>query len=179
MILSANEHPATAPKLILVNENDEQTGTGEKLYVHQHGILHRAFSILTFNSVGDMLLQKRADCKYHSAGLWSNTCCSHAVDGEAMEETLHRRLIYEMGFDCPLQFHHKFIYRVEFPDVQLIEHEVDHVYVGTFDGIPAPDPEEASEFRWILPAALREEMRNCPQSFTFWFRLMTAAKPAD
>lgn len=157
--------------LILVDQNDIQTGTMPKLEAHQKGLLHRAFSILVSNSSNELLIHKRAEGKYHSENLWTNTCCSHPFPGETILEAAHRRLQEEMGFDCPLEKQFDFIYRKAL-DNDLIEHELDHVLTGKFNGIPNPDPEEVAEFRWISKEALKKEMENHPENFTYWFKII-------
>src|SRR6185503_16709121 len=119
--------------VILVNEKDEVTGTAEKMEAHEKGLLHRAFSIFVFNSRGEVLMQQRAPGKYHSAGLWTNACCSHPRPGEKTEEAARRRLREELGFETALTEIFDFIYRAEFVN-GLAEHEYDHVYVGEYDG---------------------------------------------
>ena len=143
------------PEYILtVDEKDNVTGKGEKMKVHREGKLHRAFSIFVFNSKSELLLQKRAKSKYHSGGLWTNTCCSHQRDGETLEKAVHRRLKEEMGFDCELKEVFTFTYRVKFDD-GLIENEYDHVFFGKFDGKPEPNPEEVDDWKWISLEELR------------------------
>lgn len=156
--------------VILVDEHDNPTGTMEKLEAHQKGLLHRAFSVFAFNSNGELLLQRRAPHKYHSAGLWTNTCCSHSAPGEDTEAGAHRRLQEEMGFDCPLTHTGHLLYRVEF-DNGLTEHEFDHIFIGHFDGKPVPNPDEADAYRWASPAELQEEIAAHPERFTYWFKL--------
>lgn len=161
-------------QVILVNERDEAIGQAEKLAVHRSGALHRAFSVFAFNGQDEMLIQRRADDKYHSAGLWSNTCCSHPRPGEATEAAAHRRLQEEMGFDCPLTQVFGLLYKVQLGD--LYEHEYDHIFIGRYDGHPTPSPEEASAWRWVPVGALADEVDTAPEHFTYWFRL--AFKPA-
>lgn len=157
------------PQVILVDENDQEIGTMAKLTAHREGRLHRAVSAFVFNQDGHLLLQQRAQEKYHSAGLWSNTCCGHPLPGETALAAMHRRLKEEMGFDCDLQEVHAFSYRVEFAN-GLIEHEFDHVFVGRFDGVPRPDPQEAIAWQWMALPVLEEEMRADPDKYTYWFR---------
>jgi isopentenyl-diphosphate delta-isomerase len=157
-------------KIILVDENDRETGTGEKLDVHKSGKLHRAFSIFVFNSGGEMLMQKRARGKYHSGGLWTNTCCSHPREGEKLEDAAHRRLKQEMGFDCPLKEAFSFIYRVRFEN-GLYEHEFDHVFVGRHEGEPVPNPEEYEGWKWAPMEELKRDVRRNPGNYTYWFRI--------
>ncbi|HKG21403.1 MAG TPA: isopentenyl-diphosphate Delta-isomerase [Blastocatellia bacterium] len=156
-------------ELILVNENDEQVGTGEKLQVHREGRLHRAFSIFVFDSLGRLLLQKRAESKYHSGGLWSNTCCGHPRPGEATEAAARRRLREEMNFDCELRPHSSFIYRAEL-DNELIEWEFDHILVGAYDENPAPNDLEADDWQWIGIDELKAEVKERPARFTYWLK---------
>ena len=119
--------------VILVNEQDEPIGLMEKMEAHEKGLLHRAFSILIFNSNGEMLLQQRASGKYHSPNLWTNACCSHPMPGESLFDAAHRRLKEEMGFDTFLSHAFTFTYRTDF-DNGLTEHEIDNVFTGIFDG---------------------------------------------
>ncbi|MFO8073520.1 MAG: isopentenyl-diphosphate Delta-isomerase [Polyangia bacterium] len=156
--------------LILVDEQDRQTGTGEKMEVHRRGLLHRCFSIFVFDPQGRVLMQKRAAGKYHSGGLWTNTCCSHPRAGEELIDAAHRRLREEMGFDCELEEKLTFIYRAEL-DNELTEHEYDHLLVGTYVGPVAPEPEEADGYEWIEVEKLRDEIRRRPERFTVWSRI--------
>ncbi|MBT1708011.1 isopentenyl-diphosphate Delta-isomerase [Fulvivirgaceae bacterium PWU5] len=157
--------------VILVNEQDEAIGTMEKMEAHRKGILHRAFSILLFNSKGEMLLQQRALDKYHSGGLWTNTCCSHPLPGETMEAATRRKLYQEMGIDLQPAFAYKFIYRAAL-DHDLIEHEYDHVYIGYYDGEPAINQDEVASWKYMDMLLLREDMRLHPADYTYWFRLI-------
>ena len=156
--------------VILVDQNDHEIGIEEKINAHEKGQLHRAFSVFIINAKGEMLLQQRADSKYHSGGLWSNACCSHPKPGENVEQAAHRRLIEEMGFDCALEDVFRFRYRAEL-DRGLIEHEFDHVCIGRFDGEPEPDPEEVSAYRWIDLQTLAGDMRVHPERYAPWFAL--------
>jgi isopentenyl-diphosphate delta-isomerase len=155
--------------LILVDSNDQTIGTAEKMAVHRQGLLHRAFSIFVTNSQGQLLLQQRAFHKYHSGGLWTNTCCSHPRPHETVLSAAHRRLQEEMGFTCPLQELFAFTYRAELED-GLIEFEYDHVIVGQSDTEPAPNPDEVANWQWIDPAHLAIQMEQHPELFTFWLR---------
>src|SRR6187549_460068 len=128
-------------KVILVSEHDDMVGIMDKMEAHKQGLLHRAFSVFIFNTKGEMLLQQRAISKYHSGGLWTNACCSHPRPGELMEMSTRDRLKHEMGIDLKTSFSYKFIYRAELND-DLVEHELDHVFIGTFDGQPQVNPEE-------------------------------------
>jgi len=163
-------------RVILVDDDDREVGTAEKLDAHQRGALHRAVSALIFDSAGRQLLQRRAGHKYHSAGLWSNACCSHPRPGESASEAVARRLHQEMGITVPLTPLLRFTYRAEFGD-GLVEHEVDHVFTGTFEGTPVPNPAEVSEWRWVAPDALAAEVAHTPERFTVWFRLLLERVP--
>jgi isopentenyl-diphosphate delta-isomerase len=157
-------------ELILVNEDDQVIGIGEKLQTHLIGALHRAFSIFIFNSAGQLLLQKRSSTKYHSQGLWSNTCCGHPRMGESIVEASRRRLVEEMGFECELRKVFEFIYRSEL-DNGLCEHEYDHVVVGKFDGVPKPNRAEVDEWKWLDPMAIKLDIEAHPEDYTYWFRI--------
>ncbi|MGA0560147.1 isopentenyl-diphosphate Delta-isomerase [Larkinella sp. VNQ87] len=162
---------AASPFVLLVNEQDEILGTAEKLAVHQTGDLHRAFSVLVFNEQGEFLLQQRADGKYHSGGLWSNTCCGHPTEPGNTATQAEQRLFEEMGFRTPLEPLLQFQYRAELPN-GLIEHELDHVFVGQYAGDVPFNPEEVQAIRWISPDLLAAEMANKPEAFTAWFRML-------
>lgn len=156
--------------VILVDRNDSIIGIDEKRAAHRSGALHRAFSIFIFDTAGRMLLQRRALAKYHSGGLWSNACCSHPRPGESTAAAAYRRLPEEMGFRCELRPAFSFVYRADV-GAGLIEHEYDHVFIGTFDGEPHPVPAEVEAWRRIAIPALRGELRDSPGRFTFWFRI--------
>lgn len=155
--------------IVLVNEKDENIGSVGKLEAHQKGLLHRAFSIIVWNDQNEILIHQRAFGKYHSEGLWTNTCCSHPKLEETVLEAAHRRLQEEMGFDCVLEQKFHFIYQVELEN-QLIEHELDHVLIGKFNENPTPNPEEVKDFRWITLPELKNEIAKNPSEFTFWFK---------
>lgn len=156
--------------VILVNKNDLPLGAMEKMEAHEKGVLHRAFSIFIFNSENKLLLQKRADDKYHSAGKWSNTVCSHPRTREKTEEAAHRRMLEEMGFDCEFEEAFSFIYKANVGD-GLIEHELDHVFIGKSDKKPDPDPNEISEFKYVDFNWLLEDMHHNENDYTVWFRI--------
>lgn len=155
-------------QVILVDGSDQEVGNAEKLFAHQKGLLHRAISVFIFNSKGEWLLQKRAVNKYHSGGLWTNTCCSHPRTGEETSLAAHRRLKEEMGIECELKFLFSFRYRAEVGN-DLIEHELDHVYAGASDAIPHPDPEEVSEWKYFTTEEIAKKLQNEPEKFTKWF----------
>jgi len=156
--------------LILVDQNDNEIGLMEKLAVHQTGSLHRAFSVFVFNSKGELLLQQRADGKYHSGGLWTNTCCSHPVNGEEIGSTIKKRLKDEMGIECETNFQFSFIYKAEF-DNGLIEHELDHVYFGKSDEIPMLNLLEAKDWKYISLESLEKVIHQNPNDYTAWLRI--------
>ncbi|MFA5974369.1 MAG: isopentenyl-diphosphate Delta-isomerase [Lentimicrobiaceae bacterium] len=157
--------------VILVDSHDTPVGQMEKMDAHLKGELHRALSVLIFNSKGEVLLQQRAFSKYHTPGLWSNTACSHPRPDEDNLEAATRRLGEEMGFTTVLNESFDFVYKAHF-DNGLIEHEFDHVFFGTFDGIPVINPEEANDFKWVKPSVLMEDMRSAPEDYTVWFRII-------
>lgn len=157
-------------EVILVNESDEAIGVEEKLRAHLLGSLHRAFSIFIFNSAGHLLLQKRASTKYHSQGLWSNTCCGHPRPGESTVRASRRRLREEMGFDCEVREAFEFIYHAEL-DNGLFEHEYDHVLVGRFNSEPDPSRDEVDDWKWVELTTLKLDMRRNPNEFTYWFKV--------
>jgi isopentenyl-diphosphate delta-isomerase len=153
--------------LILVDENDMEIGEEEKMSIHRKGLLHRCFSIFVFNRAGEVLMQKRAQSKYHSGGLWTNTCCGHPIAGENTKSAAHRRLREEMGFDCEMSEAFTFIYRAEL-DHNLIEHEYDHVFIGHYDGEVQPSPKEAETYAWLSVDSVLEEMNRQPERYTVW-----------
>lgn len=155
--------------LILVDADDNSIGSQTKTQIHQQGLLHRAFSIFIFDSQGRLLLQQRAFSKYHSAGLWTNSCCGHPRWGEATLAAAQRRLQEEMGFSSELQQVSSFTYHAAVPG-DLIEHEFDHIFVGLFDGEPQGAPEEAHSWMWIDIQQLTDGITRNPEKFTVWFR---------
>lgn len=154
--------------VILVTPDDQPLGAEEKLKAHLEGKLHRAFSVFIFNSQGEMLLQRRALHKYHSPGLWSNACCSHPRPGEDSEAAAHRRMKEEMGFDCHIERAFQFTYKAEF-DNGLTENELDHVFIGEYNGVVQPNPEEVAEYRWIDADSLKKDVQENPEQYTYWF----------
>jgi isopentenyl-diphosphate delta-isomerase len=156
--------------VVLVNTLDQHQGTMEKMEAHRSGKLHRAFSVFILNSKGEVLLQQRALHKYHSGGLWTNTCCSHPRQDEDVLDAGIRRLQEEMGMRCQLSKGFDFIYRSEL-DHGLVEHEFDHVLFGMSDVKPTPNAEEVADFRYAAVADIREEMAAAPHLFTTWFKI--------
>lgn len=156
--------------LILVDENDKQWGKLEKQLVHEKGLLHRAFSVFIFNSNGELLLQQRADDKYHSGGLWTNTCCSHPRFGEDLKDAVQRRLMEEMGISCKTNFEFSFVYKAEF-DNGLKEYEYDHVYFGISNAIPFPESKEVKQWKYVDMNSLKEDLKIHPDKYTAWLKI--------
>ncbi|SHJ55481.1 isopentenyl-diphosphate delta-isomerase [Reichenbachiella agariperforans] len=156
-------------EVVLVDHLDNEIGTAEKLTAHRDGSLHRAFSIFLFNSKGEMLLQKRAAGKYHSANLWSNSCCSHPRPAENLADAAHRRMREELGITTDLKWLLSFQYKIDF-DNGLIEHELDHVFVGQTDQPMLLNPDEVSEIKYINPEQLKKDIAVHPDQYTFWFK---------
>ena len=154
--------------VILVDENDNEKGVAGKTEVHLKGLLHRAVSVFIINSDGDWLLQKRASNKYHSAGLWTNTCCTHPFPGESSAEAATRRLYEEMGIGCSLQEIFSFSY-LENLGNGLTENEFDHVFIGVSNKIPEIDRNEVDDFRYISFDQLQNEIAGQKADFTVWF----------
>ena len=161
-------------EVILVTETDEPVGTIEKIRAHTEGLLHRAFSIFIFDKNGRMLLQQRSGKKYHGAQLWSNTCCSHPYPDENVEEAAVRRLQEEMGFSTVLQKQFEFIYRTEVEN-NLIEHEYDHVFTGTYEGVINIDKNEVTDYCYKEMEQVKRDIQEQPQKFTAWFKIALPA----
>src|SRR5215210_6379041 len=160
------------PEIILVDENDDPLGFETKLKAHENGgKLHRAFSIFVFNAEGKLLLQRRAEEKYHFSGLWTNTCCGHPKRGEKLQEAVHRRLREEFGFDTVLEEAFSFLYRASDARSGLSEYEFDHVFFGQFDGEPRPDPDETGDWKWVGLVELMVDLENSPHDYTPWFKI--------
>ena len=156
--------------VILVDKQDQELGLMEKMEAHEKGLLHRAFSVFVFNKNGELMLQQRAYEKYHSGGLWTNTCCSHPRQGETVLEAAHRRMEEEMGFDCELNQQFHFIYNRKL-DKGLTEHELDHVVFGKFEGEPQLNPEEVAAYKWVNMQELKLDIQNNPLQYTEWFKI--------
>lgn len=157
-------------EVILVDENDIEVGTMEKMEAHHKGLLHRAISVFIFNKKGEMLLQQRATSKYHSGSLWSNACCSHPAPHESTMDAAHRRLQEEMGFDTTLQFAFSFVYKTEF-DNGITEYEFDHVFAGVYEGAIKPDPQEVKDYCYMKMDAIKESMTQHQHKYTSWFNI--------
>ncbi len=158
-------------KVILVNEKDEQIGLMPKLEAHQKAILHRAFSVFIFNDKNELMLQQRALSKYHSPGLWTNTCCSHQRDGESNIEAGKRRLQEEMGFVADLKETTSFIYKAPF-DNGLTEHEFDHILVGYYNEEPYMNSEEVASWKWKNLEDVKVDISLHPEVYTAWFKII-------
>ena len=157
-------------QVVLVDEHDKEIGTMEKLQAHLEGKLHRAISVFIFNSKAELLLQQRADGKYHSGSLWTNTCCSHPRPGELPMNAASRRLYEEMGIKCPITEVFSFVYKAKL-DHKITEYEFDHVFIGMSDELPAPDPAEVSGWKYMDTAVLAKEIKEQPALYTEWFKI--------
>ncbi|MGK0252824.1 MAG: isopentenyl-diphosphate delta-isomerase [Mariniflexile sp.] len=157
--------------VILVNENNEQIGTMPKLEAHEKAVLHRAFSVFIFNDKNELMLQQRAALKYHSALLWTNTCCSHQLVGETNIQAGKRRLNEEMGFVVELEESISFIYKAPF-DNGLTEHEYDHVLIGKYNGIPMINQDEVANWKWMSLEVVKNDMLEQPELYTEWFKII-------
>ena len=157
--------------VVLVDRNDNPMGLMPKLEAHQKGVLHRAFSVFILNQKDQLMLQRRALDKYHSPGLWTNTCCSHPRESESNIEAGVRRLKEEMGFTTPLKSMFSFIYKSKF-DNGLTEHEFDHVLLGYYDKQPFINTIEVSEWKWMSLDKIILEIKNKPEDFTVWFKII-------
>jgi isopentenyl-diphosphate delta-isomerase len=157
--------------VILVNDKDQQIGLMEKLQAHETGVLHRAVSVFIFNKKGELLLQKRASTKYHGAGLWTNTCCTHPRNGETNLECANRRLQEEMGFETTLEKRFSFIYKGEVEN-GLTENEFDHVFFGVYDGDIKLNPEEVEDCKFVALGNVSKDADRHPERFSIWFRII-------
>ena len=158
-------------EVILVDTSDNPIGTMPKMEAHEKAALHRAFSIFIINKEGQLMLQQRALHKYHSPGLWTNTCCSHQRLGETNLEAGARRLQEEMGFETPLEELFSFIYKAPF-DNGLTEHELDHILLGYYDAVPEINEEEVASWKWMDLEQVAEEKKTKPENYTVWFKII-------
>lgn len=156
-------------EVILIDEADRPLGTAGKLDAHERGVLHRAFSVLIHDGSGNLLLQKRHPSKYHSGGLWTNTCCGHPRPGEATHAAAARRLNEEMGFCSQITPLGSLIYRADVGN-GLIEHELVYLFMGHYDGAIDPDPFEVEDWCWLPVTDVRRQVAAEPDRFTYWFR---------
>lgn len=157
-------------KLILVDQHDQEVGTCEKIEAHEKGLLHRAVSVFIFNSKGQLLVQQRDEEKYHSGSLWSNTACSHPLEGETNLHAAQRCLKNEVGIEAKLTPAFSFIYKSTL-DNGLIEHEFDHVFVGFSNAMPNLNPKEVMSVEWRSLESLNKEIGSDEMEFTPWFKL--------
>lgn len=158
-------------KVVLVNKKDEQIGLMPKQEAHIKGVLHRAFSVFIFNDTGELMLQQRALHKYHSPGLWTNTCCSHQRNGESSLKAGKRRLMEEMGFSVSLQETTSFIYKAPF-DNGLTEHELDHILIGNYNGTPSINLDEVASWKWMPFDDVKKDISIHPELYTAWFKII-------
>lgn len=158
-------------KVILVDENDQKIGLMPKMEAHEKGLLHRAFSVFVFNSKNELMLQQRALHKYHTPGLWANTCCSHQRDGESSIDAGKRRLSEEMGFTTDLKETTTFIYKAPF-DNGLTEHELDHILIGKYEGEPSINPDEVADWKWMSLEEVKNDIQANPDIYTAWFKII-------
>ncbi|HIB38335.1 isopentenyl-diphosphate Delta-isomerase [Mesonia sp.] len=158
-------------KVILVNEKDEQIGLMEKIEAHEKALLHRAFSVFVYNEKNEVMLQQRALSKYHSPGLWTNTCCSHQREGESNIDAGKRRLMEEMGFTTDLEETISFIYKAPF-DNGLSEHEFDYILIGKYDGEPNINPDEVAAWKWMSLEDVKKDLQENPDHYTAWFKII-------
>lgn len=156
--------------VILVDENDRPVGEMEKMEAHRQGLLHRAFSVFIFDTEGKLLLQKRANSKYHSGGLWTNTCCSHPRPGEDIQKAAERRLKEEMGLSCEITPAFSFIYKASFHN-GLTEHELDHVFIGKTNLSPKLNLEEAEDWKYMKFEDIMADVLKHPGLYTEWFKI--------
>ena len=166
----------TAPKyVILVDAQDNELGVMEKLQAHQEGKLHRAFSIFIFNNKNELLLQQRALSKYHSGGLWTNTCCSHPSPNETILDAAQRRLFEEMGISCDLKIINHFIYQSDFEN-GLKEYEFDYIIIGQSNDVPLINKDEVANYKWQSIAEIENDIILNPTHYTAWFKIALQKK---
>ncbi len=157
-------------EVILVDSEDNVIGTMQKMEAHVKGRLHRAFSVFIFNTEGALLLQQRAHDKYHSAGKWTNTCCSHPKIGEDTLDAAHRRLREEMGMACKLEHEFSFAYQAEMPE-GISENEYDHVFFGVSNELPVPDPAEVAQYKYMDMKVLKADIESNSDAYTAWLKI--------
>lgn len=159
-------------QVVLVDEQGNGTGLMGKTEAHQKGILHKAISVIIFNKEGKMLIQQRAFTKYHWAGIWSNTCCSHPRDGETFEAAAARRLNEELGIITPLKKEFHFTYKAKDDKSGLTEHEFDWVFTGTYDDPFEFNKQEIHAIKWVSKEELLNDMKADPDKYSFWFPII-------
>lgn len=159
-------------QVVLVDEQCHELGLMGKMEAHEKGVLHKAISVLIYNTTGQMLVTQRAPGKYHWPGIWSNTCCSHPRHAESFSAAAHRRLREETGIETPLEELFSFVYRAQDEQTGLIEHEYDVVFRGVYDGACAMNPEEIGDYKWYTVDELKKEIQQQPEKFSFWFKVI-------
>ena len=159
-------------QVVLVDEQGNELGLMGKTEAHQKGVLHKAISVIIFNKEGKMLIQQRAFTKYHWAGIWSNTCCSHPRSGESFEDAAKRRLKEELGIVTPLKKEFSFIYKAKDEKSGLTEHEFDWVFTGTYDGAFEFNHHEINAIKWVSKEELLDEMKTDSDKYSFWFPII-------
>ncbi len=157
-------------KVILINKNDKAIGESEIYEAHIKAKLHRAFSILLFNKKGETMLQKRSEYKPIAPYLWSNTCCSHPRLGKNIQKEAEQRLKYEMGITCSLKKKFNFYYKIRYG--YFTEHEVDHIFIGQFNGKPVLNKKEALSWKWVSPKDIRKDIKSNPEKYTHWLKMI-------
>ena len=157
-------------QVILVNKKDQPIGLMDKLEAHEKGALHRAVSVFIFNSDNQLLIQRRSLEKYHTPGVWSNTACSHPRNNESTISCANRRLFEEMGIIAKIRSVFSFLYKAKFSN-NLIEHELDHVFIGFSNKKPNPNPEEVCDWKYIDETSLRKLLNDTPKTFSPWFKM--------
>ena len=158
-------------QVVLVSEKDEVLGLMDKMQAHENGILHRAFSVFLFNEQGEILLQKRAASKYHSPNQWTNAVCSHPRNEETYLNAAQRRMQEELGIEAEITPKFHFIYKADVGQ-NLWEHELDHVFTGTYEGEFKLNNEEVAEVKYVSMEELELEMTETPEHFTEWFKII-------
>lgn len=158
-------------QVLLVDEQDRFLGVMDKIEAHEKALLHRAFSVFILNDKGEIMMQQRALHKYHSPGLWTNTCCSHQQEGETNVQAAERRLKEEMGFSTRLEEVFSFIYKAPF-DNGLTEHEFDHVLIGYYNQTPKINLNEVADWKWMSIQEILKELEAQPHRYTEWFKII-------
>ena len=159
-------------QVVIVNKNDEEIGLMGKMEAHEKGILHQAISIILFNKKGEMLLQQRADKKYHWANIWSNSVCTHPRKNESHQKAAERRLVEELGISTDLKEIFSFIYKAFDEESGLTEHEYDHVFVGNYEGEIPFNIDEVKAVNWISISELLSDVEKNPEKYSFWFKII-------
>jgi len=157
--------------IILVDKNDKEIGVCEKIEAHKKGLLHRAFSVFTFNSKEELLMQRRAKEKYHSGGLWTNTVCSHPKKDENLEKWIKKRMVEEMGFFTDIREIYSFVYKSDYEN-GMIEYEYDHIFISFYNNNPKPNPDEVMDYKWMKIDDIKKDIDKNPEKYTIWFKIL-------